>query len=389
MPFTVNAQLQLKSSKTIEVRIDPSSAQLDNDISEHFSSVDYLPLETTKQSSFAEMSQLETTSKSYIIWDAISNSIIIFNKSGKFISKIANTDKSVDAPFRKINNFSVDEKKGELMFSDAYSEFIYFYTLEGKFIKKTKRPKPFGVYYTSQQKFNAYLLGYAPSYSKTSGKPAHNFVLEKSNGQVELYLPFDTAAIEYSDIFATHQSFYDNKNGVINFSCSYNYNIFTIDSSAAVWNSFRFIMPAVNTVPDDFLTNASYKHKRSEYSSSRPDVVYAITDFYQIQNQVVFTIDSYGGHDIFTYDLTNGDLISLSKLKPDKSSYSLPAVGKRIYALDTDGKLISSFSAATMFTFKTQFEGDKNWINSLSKPLKQFYQKGSQQNPLLVIFKLR
>jgi hypothetical protein len=385
----INAQSNLNEKKAIEIRIDMSSAQSSEHVMDCFSSVSYLPLQTTKQSAFGEISQMEITTKYYIIWDEISNCILTFNKAGEFVSKITNTDKLTEVPFKKIYHFSVDEEKGQIMFSDRFSQFMYYYTLNGKFIKKIKRPNHFGLYYISRKGFNAYFLGYDFTYLRSTGKPAHNFVVEKPTGQIELYLPFDTSALDYTDILSTTQAFYNNQNGIINCSSSYNYNIYSIDSLCNVWNSFRFVMPAVNTVPDDFLTNSSFKGKRMQYTASKSDLVFAITDFYQCDDELIFKLDRFGANEIFTYNLKSGNLRSLSNLEPDKTTFLLPALGKRIYAKDNDKRLVSSIDAASMFVYQSDLIMNNSWAGSLSEPLKKFFKLDGQQNPVLTILTLK
>jgi len=385
----INAQNLSTVDKPIEIRIDPFSAKLDEPASDYFSSVKYLPLQTTKESAFEEISQMEVTSKHYIIWDEISNCILFFNKSGRFVYKITNKDKSNDKPFKKIGGFAVNESKNELVFDDVHSRYMYIYTLQGKFIKVSEKPKYNGSSFSSLGNIYVYFENYHAEETREINKTPYNLILEKDNKELAFFLPYDTTALNYTDLYSVDQAFYNSQHGFLNFSHTYDYNIYTIDSSAHVNNSYRFVLPAINTVPDDFLTNAKYKNNRMEYTKSNDMVIYSITDFYRIKDEVVFRLFGHATNEIYTYNLSTNDLRSLSNAKPDNLTNMLPFAQQRIYALDKNGDVISALPAAVLFDRKDKLSLNKSWKNSLPEGLKTFFQSDNQQNPVLTIISLK
>lgn len=86
---------QVKGQKVIPIdtsnvqilRIDPSNATGGN-ASEIFESIKYIPLQTTKESLFGKIGQLEITDQYFIILDQSTNSILFFNKDGTYHHKI-------------------------------------------------------------------------------------------------------------------------------------------------------------------------------------------------------------------------------------------------------------------------------------------------------------
>ncbi len=385
--LSLPAQTPSAISKPIEIRIDPGSAQLGESASDRFSKIEYLPLQTTRESAFGEISQLESSSQYYIIWDEKSNSILFFDKSGSFVRKITNTDPSLKIPFKKIDHFTISEKKDELMFNDSHSKYLFYYNLKGEFKKVEEKPFHLGTFYTSQDHFNAYFEGYDYMYLDALKVPANNLLVEKPNSKLEFYIPFDTAALDYTDLFSVDQAFYNNQNGITNFSATYNYNIYAIDSTGKVWNSFNFVMPAINTVPDDFLTNIAYKGKRMKYTTVNSEVIYAVTDFYQIADKIVFRLYGRSTNKILTYNINDGNLYSISDVNPDKTTYQLPVFAKRIYAVDRQMRLISAVSASVLFDLKAKMDA-KKWTKTLPAHLKKFFSSDVQQNPVLTILTL-
>ena len=70
------------------IRIDPAHAR-GGTASQIFEKVNFIPLETTKESLFGKIDQLAVTKDYFIILDEQTNSILIFKKNGKFHAKIA------------------------------------------------------------------------------------------------------------------------------------------------------------------------------------------------------------------------------------------------------------------------------------------------------------
>jgi hypothetical protein len=77
----------LTNAQATTLRIDPSSAR-GGTVSQLFDEVNFIPLETIKESLFGRIDQLEVTDKYFVILDDNTNSILIFDKTGKFHAKI-------------------------------------------------------------------------------------------------------------------------------------------------------------------------------------------------------------------------------------------------------------------------------------------------------------
>ncbi|WP_449438730.1 6-bladed beta-propeller [Pedobacter steynii] len=79
--------IPVDTSKMMTLRIDPMNANGGN-ASEIFESVTYIPLETTKESTFGIIEHLEVTDDRFVILDKNTNCILLFKKDGKFVGKI-------------------------------------------------------------------------------------------------------------------------------------------------------------------------------------------------------------------------------------------------------------------------------------------------------------
>lgn len=369
-----------------EIRIDPNSAITERHTSSFLDSVRFVPLQTTEESILGEISQMEVTSKYYIIWDEVSNSIFYFKKNGDFYRKISNNDKNLKTPFKKIDHFTVNEDQNLLRFNDSYSGLMYSYTLEGDFIETNLKPSYIGNAYSSFSSFDIYYLGYDYPKNTPTLSPANLIITENEVVKAQ-FLPFDTSAVIYSDLFAVDQSFYNNNYSIgrMFLSFTYDYNVYSIDNLGNVKESFRFVLPAVNSLPSDFMTNKKYNGKRMTYTTSNDNIIYSVTDIYRIKNKIIFRLFGHSINYMLLYDLSTGDLISLSNYVSDSSTFMLPILKYRIYAMDSDKALVSSIDAISLFEAKLRLAGDKDWDLSLPSVLKKFYESDNQQNPVLVI----
>ncbi|MGF7081393.1 6-bladed beta-propeller [Mucilaginibacter sp. UYCu711] len=376
-------------SKVIEVKIDPAQAKSNEFTSSFLDSVHYVPLQTNDESLFSEISQLEVTADKYIIWDEASNSILFFNKNGDYITKISNKDKSIKQPFKKINHFAINEKKNEIVFDDRYTDQAYYYDLRGKFLRNVKKPVYIEPAYTIAGKYQIYYRAYNSEYLALTKMPACNIVITEDEKKFKYYLPFDTTAVDYQDTRGTNQWFFNNHHGIMNFSAPYDFNIYTIDTLTQLRKAFHIVLPDVSSLPEDFMTNARYNGKRGKYTDANRDVIYGVTDCYWFGDNLTFRLYGHSYNQMFLYNVKSQTLRSLSNYISDKKTYMLPVAKFTIHALGSNGELVSSISAADLFKYRLKLNGNKEWDNLLSAPLKKFFEGDNKQNPVLTVMTMK
>ena len=373
----------------IDISIDPNDAKKEEITSTFVDSITYLPLQTSPESTFGSITQLEVTPDAYIIWDEVTNAILFFNKKGEFISKISNKDTKVSIPYKKIDHFAIDLKKKELMFNDRHSALVYYYDLNGKFLRTAKKPAYIIPAYTIFNGLKIYYQSYNFRQLTSIGQPACNVAIVDQDNKMKFYLPYDTTAVDFDDTKGVGQWFFNNQNGFLNFSVPYDYNVYTIDSAGKVSVAFHLTMPDVYSVPEDFMTNSTYLGKRKKYTDSNNEIIYGITDFYRFGDNVVFRLYGHAYDQIFTYNLKSKNLRSLVGYVSDKKTYGLPIAKYAIHALDDKGHFISSLSAGALFNLKLMRAGNQEWEESLPDQLKKFFESDNLQNPVLTFISLK
>ena len=81
LPLVLDAQVFKK------LRIDPAQAH-GGTVSEYFDEVEYIPLETTKESLFGEAIKFIVTDSGFVLFDPDTNALLFFGNDGKFFSKM-------------------------------------------------------------------------------------------------------------------------------------------------------------------------------------------------------------------------------------------------------------------------------------------------------------
>jgi len=381
------------------IKIDPALAAEEVLSSSVFDSILYLPLETTSQSMFSEVSQLEVTKDFYIILDVATKSILFFNKEGKFHSKITNDNKNNEVTFSKLHGFTVDENKNEIIINDVYSNKEYVYDFEGKYLRFTNRSvRSESCTYLGNDRFIAsrsvdLMLYKADTVFFSNNKDAEFsrvITYGESGSPDRWYLPVDTSVFELNELYNVDQNFFTGLNGGTFFSLPYDYRIYEIDSVGQFKNNFKLILPEELSLPSDFMYNDNYKHKRIKFLDNNKEIVYAITDFYQIGDQAIFR--SVSGNDLYAnylYHLKTKRLLKVDHIISDKLSYKLPIFGKRVHSATKEHALISSLDAAQLFRVKVFIGADPEWEQQIPEKLKIFYRGNNLQNPVLVMLYLK
>ena len=82
------SQISFLYSQTVQkIRINPDQAY-GGPVSDYFENIEYIPLETTKESLFGDVSEMVVTHDSYVIFDWDTKSVLFFKKEdGKFLFK--------------------------------------------------------------------------------------------------------------------------------------------------------------------------------------------------------------------------------------------------------------------------------------------------------------
>lgn len=368
--------------------------------SKYFETVNYIPLETTKESLFGSIFKLQVTDKYYIILDHATDAILFFNKDGSYHHKITRFSFDriftvVSQPnhkFSPILNFMADPNKHLIYVMSAFERnALYIYTEEGTRIGKTIRP---------QTIHDFFLLSDGTQFSKlerpSSGEKLASFT------PYDIAYTRDTAAPPHylfpvnfkSDALLDDGSWNVNCfNGASNDSvCLYipdmDYNLYELDKSG-IRNQYQLLFPQQYALPPHFATDSIYTNKRKEYLHNKK-LLTSIWHAFKVGNCLFLDIrihnseNRQGGFFSLLYSLTTSRLITLDRISPDDKTYQLPVSGyMRSEILGCDGgSLYTSFPSMMMFQMKSDM-GDQH--PPFSKAMEEYFKtQDRKSNPVLV-----
>lgn len=381
----------------VTLRIDPQNARGAN-VSQVFDDVQFIPLETTKESLFGSITDLKIAKNKFILFDYDTRSVLIFSKDGKFKGKIDaskvpkdETDKTKTEFF----GYQIVEENQDTVIALYSNKYFFFFDLNGKQIKKVSQ-KDYSLNndYKLADKETAIRNYFVDIRGRDTA--SYELGLIRKNKDSVGYFPYSNKRYQ-TDQFLGSSRLYDY--GVKNelfFLSVYNFNIYKV-TPAKVSLAYRILFPANNSLPKDFMENPAYVNKRIEYFQKNPKIFYAIYNTYLIGNNLYMGFRKLGSptetKTALIYNTKTAELTSLQDLTPDSLSSFLPVTDAGAFYdftnngfnLYKDGYLYTSYSSLAMFTFKEQM-GNKN--DKFSPLMQEYFKTQSRRsNPVIIQLK--
>lgn len=132
--FNIISGDELSNDSLITIKIDLKNLEEFN-LDALIENIDYIPLETNKKCILGEITKIKFCNNKFLIFDRITNSILIFSKNGRFEQKIANLGKG-PGEYNKISDFDVNEKLNEIIIFSDLPQKIIKYSFSGKYISE-------------------------------------------------------------------------------------------------------------------------------------------------------------------------------------------------------------------------------------------------------------
>jgi len=265
-----------QDSAATTIRIDPKNA-VGGTVSQVFDRVNYIPLETTKESLFGKIDQLAVTEKYFIVRDRNTNSILVFEKDGKFHSKIQGGNDNYNR--NSIEDFSIDRSKKEIVFKKGWDEFIH-YDFDGKMIRKEKVSIEGNDFFIFPKDIIVY-ADYSVDRTHSPDSTRYELMFARKNKIYKHDLPYNGkfSSLQNDDILGVqHSPFYESGNDTSAFYWRpYDYGIYAI-SPSGIRRKYNFILPLANSLPAAFATNTLFTFKRLDYIKTNREVIYNISN---------------------------------------------------------------------------------------------------------------
>ncbi|MGF7082987.1 6-bladed beta-propeller [Mucilaginibacter sp. UYCu711] len=366
-------RIQLGNKKNaFDLKASDIESRDEYDINDLFDSIRYIPLQTTRESLFSQINQMEVTKNYIVIRDDATKSILVFEKNGTFKFRLKS---------KQIDGFTIDDAKDHIVFIDKLLQKTFTYDFKGQLIS-VKKPKfdYVGIAHLGPN-LTAYYRFFFPA-NDLEKFNNFNIVVSDDSGIVKkAFLPYDTAVVNYTEIGNSPKSFYkSNKN--VYFIQPDDYKIFYNLDNSILPDYFTINLPEKNTLPEDFLTNEKYYNKRWRYLKDNPYQTRLIMNLYIIDSLMSFEVSASEWNDIFLYDIKKKKAISVFNfLSGPKNNYLPP--GLHFLAAD-DKCFYRSVSAKQLFEPRQAHQTQLSYA-TLPKEMKLFYDtQNNLSNPVVI-----
>lgn len=394
---TYGQTAKVDSSAMITLRIDPESAR-GATVSQVFDEVEFIPLETTKESLFGSINQFSVAKDCFVIFDYDTKSVLIFKKDGKFHAKI-NADLMKSEEDSKTENsfygFQMVTSGTQEQIMTRTSKYTYYFDLNGKLVQKKLSKE---VKYEPSIAFADPNHFAKTGYLKVEEKDStfYEVALFNKEKEVAKYLPFTLDRYKNDQYMAGSRMYTSDNGNELLYVRPYDFNVYKITPDKLSL-AYRLIFPAVNSLPLDFMTNDSYKNKRLVYFQKNEKVFYTLSDTYKINNFLFLKMRSWGfdknKKDALIYNLGTGEITSIKDIEPDSLSSFLPVTDAgAFYDYNNRGmhgfidqNFYASYSSLAMFTFKEQSAGKNPTYNTVLS--NYFKTQTKKSNPVLIRLK--
>jgi hypothetical protein len=384
--------IKVDSTHCETLHIDPSNASGGN-VADVFEKLNYIPLETTPESLFGRISQLEIVDNYYIILDESTGCIVIFNKDGKYHAKIKCKGKST--PYK----FYVNRWTKQIVYSNDYYSTLIYCDFDGKQIKTedemVKDNNPMSFKFIGPTKLVSRDMYRDNDATSKDFKPYTRSLLQYQDGKKIYAMAFNYTEAKGKKE-STHkgdQLSYFGSDTTLFYSEYFNYRVNTITPNT-ITRTYQFVFPLSMTLPSDFNTNAAYDVGLNDYLNSHKELIYCINNFYKGGNNLLFEAsnrDYNSKNRSLIYNLKSGTLVSFEHITPDDMSFFLP-----IYGGDFDNQGIQAFDGEYAYTsipsitmFKAN-DDNKDKKVKYNPVLADYFSKGTKRdNPVIVQFKVK
>jgi len=403
--FYFLASQNVHAQEVEKIRIVPEQSH-GGGVSEYFDMVDYIPLETTKESLFGSIQDLVVTDSSFVIFDADTESLLFFGLDGRFIRKAKIPDRTT--PNLLYDNF---KKKVVVSLYDRNTATYKrkYFSLNGLAANEEKtKIKNDNVAYMYPLSTDVFALGggcYIRNNKLTPDDTTTSLLyIYKNDSLHKSFFPFNPrenlgfCALLYG---------YPSVTAIPGTEAAYvsipgKYDIYKI-SADSTQKLFELAFPVERTYPQDLLKS---KDRRLVDSVARLNIdgtkiIRGLNNIFVIGDLLLFKLNlkSYLGYQSsddkyqnnFIYNIKTKRLSSIERINPDSGSHYLPIAGYPWFSLSGlkygNGFFFSSLSSLQMFQ---AFQANRAKKIKYPTKLNQYFAGQSRKsNPVIVRMKLK
>lgn len=385
-----------------KIMVDPLNA-MGGAASRYFETVDFIPLQTTKESIFGKIDKLQVTPRYFIILDKTTDAILFFNKDGSYHHKIAKLtfDKVFAAPnqegvrFSTIVDFQADPETDNIYVSSIFERgaALYIFDQHGKRMGKIKFPVRMQDGIVLKDGVVFYKQWFLMLRDQPGNDPFHDvaYSTDTSSSNLHYLFPTPLARMPPMNDMSIHISYFKSATGdsICMYTPDMDYNVYELGKNG-VKNQYQLLLPQQLAVPPGFATDSTYNGKRTQYITDNK-VIPSIFGAYKTGDYLLFDIripertDIRGGIYTLLYSLKTSRLVTLDRISADDKTYQLPVSGPQrseLLAAEPSG-LYFSYSSLMMFNLRESIGNRKH--PPYNKALDNYFKtQDRKSNPVLI-----
>ncbi|MCD2425031.1 6-bladed beta-propeller [Niabella pedocola] len=354
--------------------LDPSKT-IGAPASRVFEEVTFIPLETTRKSTFGAIKQLVVTDSLFIVLDGDTNALYFFDRRGKFLHKYRikrykirdiQLDRSKNALliFSLNKNFNIPSVQvQEYLESDTqkdisrFAKATWFY-LDNVTAAKTEDLKNFRYAFTNPVRFDKDKFAASFIKAKRTARDTLDYQLKiiDQSAVLQNYFPYNkkTESVYYYSGASQCSIIPTQNDSVLFVTRPFQYEIYTLTPSA-ITESYKLMLPMDNAVPASFFNaDFSSRGEMDTYKMEHPSYAHKIENVIRFKNLMFFDLNLFKGYNRYLFDNKTNLIYDYNKISSDSSSYFLPVSGV-IKSFD-EAHIYLSLSAKSMFNAKKSSE---------------------------------
>lgn len=387
-----------KSQKFHTFRINPAFA-MGAKTSQVFEEVQFLPLESTKESSFGILQKLQISEHYYSFFDYTTKAIFIFNKNGSFHSKISELpflNNETLHHYSSLSNFIL-QNSNELIYvvyneqNKQHTKCLAVFNAEGQLLQSKKMNQAFNEVSSS--------FGFVSTSKAIFANENEN---NKSNYYFSIVNNFDSISSEHVQVESNDpfKKCYSNKFILQSYSSEgslwyrlFDNSVYSFDTKGNL-NKYSILLPASLALGNEFYKDSSIIGNRSkcfEYLSDHRDKVSYFTNWCKSNDLFFFSFVKYNSsspNDSYLYNSASNNLFSVARISPDSLSFNIPifSLGGMIVGADKDYAYYSIPSFVLYNTIKNS--PDKSWQQN-TELARYISTQDPKSNPVLIRLKFK
>lgn len=398
--FIMLAWQNISAQEVEKLRIDPSQAY-GGKVSEYFEQLNYIPLETTKESLFGDIGQLEITDSSFVISDYDTRSVLFFTPKGRYITKIKFKENAYPSlSYEKTNN------RIALSVYDAVQKksTTKYYSVTGK--ELTGKGSIASQIRTDLISLgNGFAAGAGSNYFAPGMKPVDSisYLLKiyKNDSVYKSFFPYNQIEKPAACAFAWMSVTPSLQEGVVYVSPPLDGGIYKVTRDTAI-KIYQMVFPMNRSIPKHIAETKDIKLIDSLRNANWPGagIITGISHIFLHKDLLFFKTDvrviSWGrGSEVtnqynFIYNTKTGRLVSIERMIPDEQNGFLPFTSQRINwsgLKQYEGFFYTHISSLELIKAK-ETNADKNPI--YPAVMKHFFEtESTKANPVIVQLKLK